>query len=120
MGLISDSEMTMAASDVRELITSSDQTATLLRRQDDENLYGSDDGEFVEVCVFPLELTWSPSKYITNNADGLACVLPELDVRAEDRVRIDGCDFRVQTVVSQPLFGVITHTVIELVKLHGS
>ena len=120
MGLISDAEKITASADVRELIESSGQRATLFRTTSGERLYGSDDSEFSEVCEFSLEITWSPSKYITNNADGLACVLPELDVRVEDRVHIDGCDYRVQTVVPQPLFGVITHTVIELVKLHGS
>ena len=118
MGLISDFEKMTAASDVRELILSSQQRATLLRTTSGERLYGSDECEFAEVCEFPLELTLSPSKYITNNADALACVLPELDVRVGDRVRIGGCDHRVQTVVPQPLFCVITHSVLELVRLY--
>lgn len=120
MGLISDSEKTNAAADVRELILSSQQRAMLLRKSEGEHLYGSDECEFLEVCEFALELTLSPSKYITNNADGIACVLPELDIRLEDHIHIGGCEYRVQTVVPQPLFGVITHIVIELVKLYGN
>ena len=62
MRLLSDVEKAAAAADVRELITSSGQTATLLRKQTGENLYGSDEGDFVEVCTFPLELSETPPK----------------------------------------------------------
>ena len=119
MRLLSDAERTVAAADVRELITSSGQTATLLRKQTGENLYGSDEGEFVEVCSFALELSETPPKDLAKQADALASVLPELDVRVEDRVHIQGRDFRVQTVAPQSLFGILTHKVLELVELHG-
>jgi hypothetical protein len=116
--LLSDVEKAAAAGDVRELITSSGQTATLLRRASGEKLYGSDEGEFMEVCAFALEFTATPPIDIAKRADALACVLPELDVRMEDRVRFEGQDYRVQTVAEQSLFGVVTHKVLELVKLH--
>ncbi len=119
MSLLSDVERQSAAADVRELIESSGQTATLLRKQTGEVLYGSDEGEFVEVCAFALELSATPPKDLAKQVDGLASVLPELDVRVEDRVRFSGFDYRVQTVVPQSLFGVITHKVLELVMLHG-
>ena len=119
MRLLSDVEKTTAAADVREIITSSSQTATLLRKQVGESLYGSDEGEFAEVCLFPLELSETPPVDIAKRADAAASVLPELDVRVEDRVRFDGRDFRVQTVAPQSLFGVLTHKVLELVRLHG-
>ena len=119
MKLLSDVEKAAAAADVRELITSSGQTATLLRKQVGESLYGSDEGEFAEVCVFPLELSETPPVDIAKRADAAVSVLPELDVRVEDRVRFDGRDFRVQTVSPQSLFGVLTHKVLELVVLHG-
>ena len=119
MRLLSDVEKTTAAADVREIITSSSQTATLLRKQVGESLYGSDEGEFAEVCLFPLELSETPPVDIAKRADAAASVLPELDVRVEDRVRFDGRDFRVQTVAPQSLFGVLTHKVLELVVLHG-
>jgi len=117
--LLSDVEKAAAAADVRELITSSGQTATLLRKQTGENLYGSDEGDFVEVCTFPLELSETPPKDLAKQADALASVLPELDIRVEDRVHIPGRDFRVQTVAPQSLFGVLTHRALELVILHG-
>lgn len=119
MRLLSDVEKAAAAADVRELITSSGHTAILLRKQTGENLYGSDEGEFAEVCSFPLELSETPPKDLAKQADALASVLPELDVRVEDRVRFASRDFRVQTVSPQSLFGVLTHKVLELVKLHG-
>lgn len=119
MRLLSDVEKATAAADVRELIASSEQTATLLRKQLGESLYGSDEGEFVEVCTFPLELSETPPMDIAKRADAAASVLPELDARVEDRVRFDGRDFRVQTVSPQSLFGVLTHKVLELVVLHG-
>jgi len=112
-------EKAAAAADVRKLITSSDQTATLLRRQVGESLYGSDEGEFAEVCTFLLELSETPPKDLAKQADALASVLPELDVRVEDRVHIQGRDFRVQTIAPQSLFGILTHKVLELVILHG-
>ncbi len=119
MKLLSDVEKATAAADVRELITSSGQTATLLRKQVGESLYGSDEGEFSEICSFPLELSETPPKDLAKQVDAVASVLPELDVRVEDRVRFDGRDFRVQTVSPQSLFGVLTHKVLELVVLHG-
>ena len=119
MKQLSDVEKAAAAADVRELITSSGQTATLLRKQVGESLYGSDEGEFAEVCVFPLELSEPPPVDIAKRAAAAASVLPELDVRVEDRVRFDGRDFRVQTVLPQSLFGVLTHKALELVVLHG-
>lgn len=118
MRLLSDVERAAAAADVRELITSSGQTAALLRKQADENLYGSDEGEFTEVCTFLLEMSETPPVDIAKRADAAASVLPELDVRVEDRVRFGGLDYRVQTIADQSLFGVVTHKVLELVKLH--
>lgn len=119
MAILTDLEKAAAAADVRALITASGQTAALLRKQTGENLYGSDEGEFTEVCTFDLEFTATPPADIAKRADALACVLPELDVRVEDRVHIQGRDFRVQTVSPQSLFGVVTHKALELVALHG-
>ena len=119
MTILTDSEKAITASEVRELITASDQTAVLLRKQTGENLYGSDEGAFAEVCTFVLELSETPPKDLAKQIDALACILNELDVRVEDRVRYAGCDYRVQTVAPQSLFGVVTHKVLELVRLHG-
>lgn len=119
MRLLSEAEKSTAASQVRDLVVSSGQEATLLRKQVCENLYGSDEGTFTELCTFPLELSETPPADIAQRADAVASVLPELVVRVEDRVRFQGCDYRVQTITPQSLFGVLTHKVLELVKLHG-
>ena len=119
MTILTDSEKVTTTSEVRELITASGQTAILSRKQTGENLYGSDEGAFEEVCAFALEFTATPPVDLAKRADALASVLPELDVRVEDRVRFEGCDYRVQTVVPQSLFGALTHKALELVRLHG-
>jgi hypothetical protein len=41
-------------------------------------------------------------------------------VRPEDRVKSGADVFRVQTVVEERLFGVVTHKVLKLVRQHGS
>ncbi|MCE5322385.1 hypothetical protein LLG46_03600 [bacterium] len=120
MTILTDLEKAAAVAEVRNLITASGQSAALLRKQASENLYGSDEGEFVEFCVFHLEISETPPADIAQRVDATASVLPELDVRVEDRVRFYGRDFRVQTVAPQSLFGVVTHKVLELVVLHGS
>lgn len=117
---MSDSEKISATADVRELIESCGQEAILLRKQAGEQLYGSDDESFVEVCSFRLEFVRTPPEDITNRIDAVASVLPDLDVRSEDRVQIGSGNFRVQTVVEQLLFGVVTHKTLKLVRLHGS
>jgi hypothetical protein len=117
--LLSDVEKAAAAGDVRELIISSGQTATLLRKQAGESLYGSDEGAFVEVCTFVLEISETPPKDLAKQIDAAASVLPDLDVRVEDRVLYGGCCYRVQTVATQSLFGIPTYKVLELVRLHG-
>ena len=105
---------------VRELIVSSGQTAVLLRKQDSENLFGSDEGSFAEISTFQLELNQTPPVDITKSIDAKASLLPELDVRVTDRVRFGDIEYRIQTVILESLFGIVTHKVIELVILHGS
>ena len=116
--LLSSAEQAQAASQVRELITSSGQTAVLLRKQEGENLYGTDEGQFAEICSFPLELNQTPPADLAKRIDATASVLPELDVRGTDRVHFAGIEYRVQTVVEESLFGVVTHKTLELVKLN--
>ena len=118
--LLSQYEQAQAVIQVQELITSSGQVAILLRKQDGENLYGTDEGAFAEVCTFQLELNQTPPVDITKSIDAKASVLPELDVRVTDRVRFGDIEYRIQTVAEESLFGIVTHKVIELVILHGS
>ncbi len=116
--LLSSAEQAQAAAQVQELIISSGQTAVLLRKQEGENLYGTDEGQFAELCSFPLEMNRTPPAELAKRIDATASVLPELDVRATDRVRAAGVEYRVQTVVEESLFGVVTHKTLELVRLN--
>lgn len=118
--LLSEAEKREAALVVRELIVSSGQTGVLLRRQDGESLYGRDEGVFTEVCTFPLELTGTPPVGIADRIDAKASVLPDVGIRVTDRVKIEATEYRVQTVVDQSLFGIVTHRTLELVEMHGS
>jgi hypothetical protein len=116
---MSDSEKLAAARDVHELIESCGQEAVLLRKQTGEQLYGSDDESFAEVRSFKLEFVCTPPEDITNKIDAAASVLPDLDINSEDRVQTVDDIYRVQTVVDQMLFGVVTHKTLKLVRLHG-
>lgn len=120
MTLLSDPEKIRAADDVKELILASGQEAMLLRAVPGERLYGSDDAAFEEVGTFSLEFVETPPEDLNNKIDAVACVLPVQDVRPEDRVQTGEDAFRIQTVEEERLFGVITHKVIKLVRLHGS
>ena len=119
MTLLSASERAQAAADVREQISAAGQLAVVLREQTGERLYGSDDQPYAEVAEIPVELDLAPGKDLRQPIDGTASALPEVDVRANDRLRIEGEEFRVQTVQRHRLFGVVTHQVLELVRLHG-
>ena len=118
--LLSEHEKIEAALVIRELIVSSDQTAILLRKDAGESLYGADEGVFAEVCTFPLEMNETPPTDLAKKMDAKASVLPELDVRVTDRVRFGIVEYRVQVVVEESLFGIVTHKTLELVALHGS
>jgi len=119
MPLLSGPERAAAVSDVRALIAASSQEAAVLRREAGENLYGHDEGQFAEVASIPLELNRTPSPDLPGDIDAVASVLPEADVLAEDRLLADGETYRVQTVVEERLFGVVTHKSLRLVKVHA-
>ncbi len=120
MSLLSNEERAAAARDVRELILGSGQEVVLLRSTPGEKLYGSDDEAFTEVGRFPGEIVLAPAKDLKQDIDGVASVLPELDIRPEDRLRFGGIDYRVQTVKDESLFGIVTHRIAEMVRIHGS
>ena len=120
MSLLNDREQALAATDVRQLILASGQEADLLRSEPGERLYGSDDATYTKIGSFPLEFVETPPEDLRDRIDATACVLPELDVRPEDRLLHDEVAFRVQTAEEKRLFGVVTHKVLKLVRLHGS
>ena len=120
MSLLTQGEKSLAAGDVRDLILASDQEADLLRSEPGEQLYGSDDASYAKVGSFPLEFVEIPPEDLGQKIDAVACALPDVDVRPEDRVQENDVTFRVQTVEDERLFGVVTHKVLKLVRLHGS
>ena len=117
--LLTSTEQALAVEDVRALILAAGQTAVLLRAASGERLFGSDDAPFEPVLAsFPLEVVVSPSKSLAPGQEAAGYVLPDLDVRKEDRIAIWGETYRVQTVRQENLFGQITHQVLDLVRLH--
>ncbi len=120
MSLLSDREKELVAEDVRDLILASGLEATLWRSVPGERLFGSDDASYSEIETFPMELIETPPEDLANKIDATACVLPELDVRTEDRFQLGDDTFRVQAIEEERCFGVVTHKVIKLVRLHGS
>lgn len=119
MSLLSGPERASAVSDVRALICASGQEATIFRREAGENLYGHDEGQFDEVGTIPLELNRTPPDDLPGDIDAVASVLPEADVRAEDRLAAEGESYRVQALVEERLFGVVTHKSLRPVKIHA-
>jgi hypothetical protein len=61
----------------------------------------------------------TPPADLAGKIDATASVLPDADIRAEDRLEINGVMFRIQTVTPESLFGIVTHQRLELVRLHG-
>lgn len=117
--MLTEYEKAQASSVVQRLIRASGQTGRLLRAETGERLFGSDEVLFIEICTLPLELVRTPPEDLSRSIDATASVLPELDVRAEDRIEMGGTPYRIQTVDEQRLFGVLTHKTLKLVLLHG-
>jgi len=117
--LLSEQEKVQAVRDVRELIVSSGVTAAVLRVVPSENLYGSDDQSCNEIATIPVEIVHTPPEELSGKIDATLSVLPDADVLAEDRLRIEDVVYRIQTIAEEHFFGTITHQSIELVKLHG-
>ena len=82
--------------------------------------YGSDDASYAKIGSIKLEFVETPPEDLLDKIDALACVLPDADVRPEDRVRECDISVRVETVEAEWLFGLVTHKVLKLVRLLGS
>ena len=120
MALLSANEQADAGADVRELILASGQTAVLLRANDGERLYGTDDMPYAPVGEpFSLEIIPTPPEDLAQKIDAMACVLPDANVCAEDRLQVAAEVYRVQTVKEERLFGAVTHKVVKLVRYHA-
>lgn len=119
MSCVSEAEQQLAAADVRAIILSAGQQAVVMRAVPGERLFGTDEAEYATVGTIPVECVPTPPEELAQKIDGTANVLPEADVQAQDRLTVDGLPYRVQTVRKERWFGVVTHQVVSLVRVHG-
>jgi hypothetical protein len=117
--LLSEKERAEAVADVARLILSSGQTAMVQRIVPGERLYGSDDETYIDIAEIPLELKETPPEELSDKIDAVASMLPDADVSSEDRLKTDSETYRIQSVEPAHFFGVVTHKILKLVKLHG-
>ena len=119
MSLISETERAQAVADVRAIILAAGQEAAVSRPVPGERLFGSDAAEYAEVGMIPVECVPTPPEELSQKIDGTAHALPDADVQPQDRLTIDGVTYRVQAIRPERWFGVVTHQVVSLVRLHG-
>jgi hypothetical protein len=119
MPILNIREQAEAITDVRRMILSSGQTARLLRPEAGDPLYGHDAAVFVETGSVPVELIRTPPPDLPGEIDATASVVPDAVVEAGYWLMAGGETFRIQTVVEERLFGVVTHKALRLVKIHA-
>jgi len=116
---VSNAEQRQAVADVRAIILAAGQQAVVMRALPGERLYSSDAAEFATLGTIPVECVPTPAEELAQKIDGTANVLPEADVQAKDHLTIGGLPYRVQAVREERWFGVVTHQVVSLVRVHG-
>lgn len=119
MSILSDAEKARSVADVQAIILASGEEASVWRAQPAEGLFGQEDEVFSEIGMIAVELNRTPPVDLPGEIDAIACVLPGADVRERDRLQCGNETYRVQTVVQERLFGIVTHCVLRLVKIHG-
>jgi hypothetical protein len=129
MAILSDAEKAAAVADVREMILAAGQKGhRLVPPTTGEHLYGSDEEDYMDAGEFAYEFVPTPQETLkAMGADAVVSVLPEQEVRVNDRVTFEGGGathlgtdtFKVLTVVEERLFEVVTHKTVQLVKHHG-
>lgn len=118
MPLLTTAEQAEAAADVRRLILASGQQAQVLRKQSGENLFGHDDENYIEAEQIAIEFCPTPPEQLSGGIDATASALPEVELSAQIRLKINGQLYRVQTYKPERLFGILTHQTLELVRLN--
>ena len=119
MNCVSETEKRQAAADVRAIILAAGQEAAIMRVMPGEKLYASDEAGFTMVDLIPVEFVPTPADELAQKIDATANVLPIADVLPKDHLTIGRLLYRVQSVREESWFGVMTHKVLSLVKLHG-
>ena len=119
MTLVSEHERAQAVADVRAIILAAGQEAQVSRPVAGERLFGTDAAEYAPVGIMPLECVPTPPEELSQKIDGTAHVLPDADVQVQDRLSMAGVTYRVQAIRPERWFGVVTHQVVSLVRMHG-
>jgi hypothetical protein len=119
MNFVSETEKRQAVDDVRAVILAANQEAVIKRAVAGEKLYASDEATFVVVETIPVESVPTPADDLSQKIDATVNVLPTANVFAKDHLTIGDLSYRVQSVRAESWFGVVTHQVLSLVKLHG-
>jgi len=84
-----------------------------------EKIYGTDDAPFVLDCEFPFEFVSTPVEILTSErTDAAISVLPDQSINEGDRIEFEGKMYRVVTVESLNVFGVISHKVVTVANLY--
>ena len=115
----SEAERRQALADVRAIILAAGQEAQVSRPVAGERLYGTDAAEYAPVGAISLECVPTPPEELSQKIDGTAHLLPDADVQVQDRLSMAGVTYRVQAIRPELWFGVVTHQVVSLVRLHG-
>lgn len=119
MNCVSEAEQRQAVADVRAIILAAGQQALVSRPAPGERLYGADDAPYVAVGAIPVECVPTPPEELAQKIDGTAHVLPEAEVRVQDRLQLGDVYYRVQAIREERWFGVVTHQVLSLVRMYG-
>ena len=115
--LLTEAELKDAVREIERIILSSGQVAVVQRVLIAEKLYATDDCQFNEVGQIAVELLPTPPEDLSEKIDAAVSTLPSADILPEDRLLISDNVYRVQTVVEEQLFGIVTHKTAKLVKL---
>ena len=121
MTLVTDSERAQAVADVRAIILAAGQDAHVSPSGSRGN------GSMARMrpsmrrsgVTIPVECVPTPPEELSQKIDGTAHALPDADIRVQDRLAMDGVSYRVQAIRPERWFGVVTHQVLSLVRVHG-
>jgi hypothetical protein len=118
--LLSDKDKAFIAECTAELITSSGQTGKrYVPDPNAEKIYGTDDAPFVLDCEFPFEFVETPPQLLTTQkTDATISVLPDQEINEADHVEFNGVQYKVLTVETLNVFGVVSHKVVTASRLY--
>jgi len=118
--LLSDKDKEFIAICAAELIASSGQTGKrYVADPAAEKIYGAGDAPFVFDCEFPFEFVETPAQLLTTQkTDATISVLPDQEINEGDHIEYEGVRYKVLTVESLNVFGVISHKVVTVARLY--